>query len=106
MRGYGKFRTLALLLAVALPFLNPIESRAFDDSSAVEIEQLFRQLGITDIEKAPPLKGEVYDLQGQKVDLSVFKGNVAFLTFWTTWFAENLYSLSEAGFADLGREYR
>ena len=85
MYGYGKPRSLALLLAAALLLLKPIESRAFDDSGAVEVEQLFRRLGITKTGKAPPVEGEVYDLQGQKVNLSLFKGKVAFLTFWTTW---------------------
>jgi len=85
MDGYGKFRSLPLLLAVLLFLLYPTESRALDDRNAAELEQLFSRLGITSIEETPALEGEVYDSQGQKINLSTFKGNVAFLTFWTTW---------------------
>lgn len=85
MDGYGKFRSVPILLAVLLLLLSPTGSRALDEGKAAELEQLFSRLGITSIEEPQALEGEVHDAKGQKVNLSAFKGKVAFLTFWTTW---------------------
>lgn len=85
MARYRNLRSLPLLLAAALLLLSPIKSRALDDSSVAEIEQLFREFGITAVEEEQPIEGKVRDLQGKEVDLSAFRGKVAFLTFWTTW---------------------
>jgi thiol-disulfide isomerase/thioredoxin len=76
---------LLLILLTALVLSLPTNGAAGNNSTAAEIELLFRQLGVTTIQGAAPLEGQVYDLEGQKVDLSTFRGNVAFLTFWTTW---------------------
>lgn len=85
MNIYRKLRSLPLLLAIALVLLNPISSRALDHSKAAELEQLFNHLSIVRVQKGPVLEGEVQDMGGKQVNLSAFRGKVAFLTFWTTW---------------------
>jgi len=76
---------LLFILVTALVLSIPTRGEPSNHDNAAEIEQLFRQLDVTTIQGAAPLQGQVHDLQGQEVDLSTFKGNVAFLTFWTTW---------------------
>jgi len=76
---------LLFILVTALALSIPTRGESSNHNNAAEIEELFRQLGVTTIQEAAPLQGQVHDLQGQEVDLSTFKGNVAFLTFWTTW---------------------
>lgn len=85
MDRHLNLRSLPLFLAAALVLLIPIKSRAADQKNAAKTEKLFRQLGITSIQKTVPLDGMVLNLKGEKVALSSFRGNVAFLTFWTTW---------------------
>jgi thiol-disulfide isomerase/thioredoxin len=76
---------LLFILVTALVLSIPTRGEPSNHNNAAEIQQLFRQLDVTTIQGAAPLQGQVHDLQGQEVDLSTFKGNVAFLTFWTTW---------------------
>ena len=85
MVNYRHLTFLPFFLAAALVLLIPMKSKAIDQSNAAETKQLFRQLGITSIQKTVPLDGMVLDMKGEEVLLSSFRGNVAFLTFWTTW---------------------
>lgn len=80
---YGSF--VRLFLALAFVFLSPTKGEAIDNSTAVEIQKVFLRLGISTLKEAPPLEGMALDLRGEDVELSSFRGNVAFLTFWTTW---------------------
>jgi thiol-disulfide isomerase/thioredoxin len=80
---YGRFVQLFLVLVLLL--LNPTRGEAIDDSGAAEIQRLFLKLGIITSQETPPLEGTVLDMQGKKIELSSFRGKVAFLTFWTTW---------------------
>jgi thiol-disulfide isomerase/thioredoxin len=84
----GKNRHLRFLhffLMIALLLLNPNEGGAINPSAAIEIERLFRQLGITTVQQAVSLEAQVHNLKGERLNLSTFRGKVAFLTFWTTW---------------------
>lgn len=78
-------RLVQLILALVLVLLSPIKGEATDHSGAAEIQRLFLRLRISTLKEAPPLEGTALDLRGEEVELSSFRGNVAFLTFWTTW---------------------
>ncbi|UCG14252.1 MAG: TlpA family protein disulfide reductase [Deltaproteobacteria bacterium] len=92
MKRSGYLKLIPLMLAILLVLVSPAiqvgatsDLQAADTSKTAEIEKLFRRLDITMINERDPLEGQVSDLQGKKVNLSSFRGNVAFLTFWTTW---------------------
>lgn len=78
-------RLVQLILALVLVLLSPIKGESADHSGAAEIQRLFIRLSISTLKEAPPLEGIALDLRGEEVELSTFRGNVAFLTFWTTW---------------------
>ncbi len=78
-------RLVQLIPALVLVLLSPIKGNAFNHSGAVEIQRIFLRLGIGTLKEAPPLEGMALDLRGEEVELSSFRGNIAFLTFWTTW---------------------
>ncbi len=78
-------RFLHFFLAMALLLLNPNKGGASTPGDASEIERLFRQLGITTVQETAPLEAQVQNLKGERLNLSTFRGKVAFLTFWTTW---------------------
>ena len=51
-----------------------------------KIDRLFQEMGILKTDTTPvPGNIQLEDLVGNKVDLTVFKGKIVFLNFWTTW---------------------
>jgi thiol-disulfide isomerase/thioredoxin len=82
-KQFGRFAQL--ILALLLVSLSPIKGEATNHSGAAEIQRLFLRLRISTLKEAPPLEGMALDSRGEEKELSSFRGNVAFLTFWTTW---------------------
>lgn len=82
-KRYGRFVQLFLVLLLVL--LSPSRGNPIDHSGAAELQRLFIRLSISTPKKARPIEGMALDLRGDEVELSNFRGNVAFLTFWTTW---------------------
>ena len=52
---------LLFILVTALVLSIPTRGESSNHNNAAEIEQLFRQLGVTTIQGAAPLQGQVHD---------------------------------------------
>ena len=73
---------LSTALAALLIYINDLSA----GTDGGEIDQLFGIMGVVKVAPAKdPVKINLQDVNGNRVDIADFEGKIVFLNFWTTW---------------------